>query len=48
MAGFGPVEDPADLGEALRAAWETLWMGAVAAVLAYLVGWGLLAGFGAG
>lgn len=32
----------------LRSAWQTLWTGGVAAVLAYLVGWGLRAGFGAG
>lgn len=31
----------------LRAAWETLWTGGAAAVLAYLVGWGLRSAFGA-
>lgn len=31
----------------LRAAWETLWTGGAAAVLAYLVGWGLRSTFGA-
>ncbi|MDZ7747493.1 MAG: VIT1/CCC1 transporter family protein [Halofilum sp. (in: g-proteobacteria)] len=30
----------------LRSAWQTLWTGGAAAVLAYLVGWGLRAGFG--
>jgi VIT1/CCC1 family predicted Fe2+/Mn2+ transporter len=32
----------------LRSAWQTLWTGGAAALLAYLAGWGLRAGFGAG
>jgi len=30
----------------LRSAWETFWTGGTAAILAYLVGWGLRAAFG--